>query len=59
MKLVANRDKDRYHLIEALKQADQSQIAEVVQRLRPLDARYLKEFERLVKSAEEENQEKW
>jgi hypothetical protein len=59
LKLVANRDKDRYHLIEALKQADQSQIAEVVQRLRPLDPRYLKEFERLVKSAEEENQERW
>jgi hypothetical protein len=59
LKLVANRDKDRYHLVEALKQADQGQIADVVQRLRPLDARYLKEFQRLVKAAEEENQEKW
>jgi hypothetical protein len=59
LKLVANRDKDRYHLIEALKQADQSQIADVVRRLRSLDSRYLKEFERLVKSAEDENQEKW
>lgn len=59
MKLVANRDKDRYHLIEALKQATQEQVAEVVQKLRPLPAVYLKEFQRLLQAAEDESQEKW
>ena len=59
LKLVANREKDRYHLIEALKQADQQQVSEVVVALRRLPANYLKEFERLVRAAEEERQENW
>lgn len=59
MKLVAGRDKDRYHLIEALKRASQADIAAVVQRLRATDPRYLREFLRLVRLAEEENQENW
>ena len=59
MKLVAGRDKDRYHLIESLKRAPQADIAEVVQRLRPLDPSYLREFQRLLRLAEEENQEDW
>jgi hypothetical protein len=59
LKLVANRDKDRYHLIEALKQASETDIASVVLRLRSLDPSYLKEFQRLVESAEAENQENW
>jgi hypothetical protein len=59
LKLVANRYKDRYHLIEALKHASEAEIASVVQQLRPLDPLYLKEFERLVRAAEDEKQEKW
>jgi hypothetical protein len=59
LKLVANRDKDRYHLIEALKQASETDIAGVVIRLRPLDPVYLKEFQRLVQAAEDEKQEEW
>jgi hypothetical protein len=59
LKLVANRDKDRYHLIEALKQANEAEIASVVVHLRSLDPRYLKEFQRLVEAAEAENQENW
>jgi hypothetical protein len=59
LKLVANREKDRYHLNEALKKASQAQIAEVVVRLRPLHKSYLREFERLVRAAEDENQENW
>lgn len=59
LKLVANREKDRYHLIEALKKASQAQIAEAVVKLRPLDTSYLREFERLVRAAEDENQENW
>jgi len=59
LKLVANRDKDRYHLVEALKHAGESEIASVVQRLRALDPSYLKEFERLVRAAEDEKQDDW
>jgi hypothetical protein len=59
MKLVANRDKDRYHLVEALKKATSTQIAEVVIRLRPLDPSYLREFNRLLRAAEDENQDSW
>jgi hypothetical protein len=59
LKLVANRDKDRYHLVEALKHASELDIASVVQRLRPLDPSYLKEFERLVRAAEVEKQDDW
>ena len=59
LKLVANRDKDRYHMIEALKQASEKDIASVVVRLRSLDPSYLKEFQRLVEAAEAENQENW
>ncbi|MEX2141196.1 MAG: hypothetical protein WD894_18165 [Pirellulales bacterium] len=59
LKLVANRDKDRYHLIEALKQASETDIAKVVVRLRPLDPFYLKEFQRLVQAAQDEKQDQW
>ena len=59
LKLVANRDKDRYHLIEALKHASEAQAAEVVVKLRPLDASYLREFQRLFQAAQDENQEGW
>jgi hypothetical protein len=59
LKLVANRDKDRYHLVEALKHATEQDVAGVVQRLRSLDPIYLKEFERLVRAAEDEKQDNW
>jgi hypothetical protein len=59
MKLVANRDKDRYHLVEALKKATPAQIANVVVRLRPLDPSYLQEFNRLLRAAEDEKQDSW
>jgi hypothetical protein len=59
MKLVSNRDKDRYHLVEALKRASPAQVAEVVVRLRQLDPSYLREFERLLRAAEDENQDSW
>jgi hypothetical protein len=59
LKLVANRDKDRYHLVESLQHASQADIASVVQRLRPLDPSYLKEFERLVRAAEDVKQDNW
>jgi hypothetical protein len=54
MKLVAAREKDRYHLVEALKHMNEAGISEVVRLLRPLHPSYLKEFERLVRAAEEE-----
>ncbi|MFO7906959.1 MAG: hypothetical protein R6U98_30160 [Pirellulaceae bacterium] len=59
MKLVANRDKDRYHVVEALKEASQPRIADVVERLRGMPPEYLKEFTRLVRVAEQENQKNW
>jgi hypothetical protein len=59
MKLVAARDKDRYHLGEALKQASQEQIAEAVLAVRRIDPSYLQELQRLLRAAEEENQEYW
>lgn len=59
LKLVANREKDRYHLVEALKEADQQQISEVVVLLRKEAPRYLAEFERLVRAAEDERHEPW
>lgn len=60
MKLVAGREKDRYHLVEALKQAGDEDISEVVKELRDLHESYLEEFERLARSAEEERgEEEW
>jgi hypothetical protein len=59
MKLVAARDKDRYHLIESLKQAPAEQIAEAVQALRSLHPSYLAEFNRLLRAAQDENRENW
>jgi hypothetical protein len=59
MKLVANRDKDRYHLVEALKKASLGQTAEAVVKLRTMHPSYLREFERLMRAAEDENQENW
>ncbi len=54
LKLVANRDKDRYHVVEALKLATPDQIAACVVQLRTMPPRYLIEFERLVRDAEDE-----
>jgi len=60
MKLVAAREKDRYHLVEVLKDRSEKDIAEVVTRLRKLGPAYLREFERLVRAAEDEkDQENW
>jgi hypothetical protein len=59
LKLVANRDKDRYHLVESLKHASEADVATAVQRLRPLNPVYLKEFERLLRAAEDEKQDDW
>jgi hypothetical protein len=56
LKLIASRDKDRYHLVEALKHASPEQIASVVHYLRQLDSRYLAAFERCVRAAEDEKQ---
>ncbi len=39
MKLVANRDKDRYHLIESLQQATGEQIGEAIVQLRRMHPR--------------------
>jgi hypothetical protein len=54
LKLVSNRDKDRYHLVEALKAASPEEIAACVVAVRKLPKRYLAEFERLVRAAEDE-----
>lgn len=59
LKLVANREKDRYHLIESLQHADQVQISQAVEKLRPLHPSYLRELERLLRAAEDERQENW
>jgi hypothetical protein len=59
LKLVANREKDRYHLIESLKHTPEKRLAAVVVKLRSLDASYLREFQRLVQMAADENQENW
>jgi hypothetical protein len=59
LKLVAAREKDRYHLIEAFKQATQEQIASAVVWARQMHPSYLLELQRLVRAAEDENQEKW
>ena len=57
MKLVANRRKDQYHLVEALKIANQQQVAEAVVRLRTLHPSYLQAFKELLNEAEEENRQ--
>ena len=59
LKLVANRDKDRYHITESLKHATPGQVAAVVVRLRTIDPSYLREFERLLKAAESERHDSW
>jgi hypothetical protein len=59
LKLVASREKDRYHLIEALKQASESAIASAVLNLRRIDPTYLTEFQRLFQAAQDEKQEDW
>lgn len=41
MKLVANRDQDRYHVVEALKEASQPRIAVVAGRLQGMPPRVL------------------
>ena len=57
MKLVANRRKDQYHLVEVLKLATEQQIAEAVQQLRPMHPSYLKAFDDLLREAAEENEQ--
>jgi hypothetical protein len=59
MKLVANRDKDRYHLGEAIKRMDEAKIASIVQRLRDHPERYLQEFHRILKSSHDEDSRDW
>ena len=59
MKLVANRDKDRYHLGEAIKHFDESAVASVVQKLRNQPARYLSEFQRLLQNSLDEDSTNW
>ncbi|MBI4601783.1 MAG: hypothetical protein HY721_07465 [Planctomycetes bacterium] len=59
MKIVAGREKDRYHLIEALKGSDQTKVAAAVVKLRGMHPSYLREFERLLRAAEEEKQDRW
>ncbi len=59
MKLVAGRDKDRYHLGEAIKRLDERAIAAIVLRLRPYPARYLNEFQKLVQTAHDEDSSNW
>jgi hypothetical protein len=59
MKLAAARDKDRYHLVEALKNASQERIAEAVQVVRQMDPIYLNELERLLRAAEDEDERNW
>jgi hypothetical protein len=59
MKLVAARDKDRYHLGEALRHASQEQIAEAVRKLRLTDPIYLREFDRILRAAEDQDLADW
>jgi hypothetical protein len=59
MKLVANRDKDRYHLTEALRHASQQQISDSVVMLRDVDPVYMAEFNRLIRAAEDQDQSNW
>ncbi|WP_430452799.1 hypothetical protein [Rhodopirellula europaea] len=59
MKLVANRDKDRYHLAEAVKQMDEAKIAMVVQHLRKYPTRYLREFQRILQACQDEDSRNW
>ena len=59
MKLVAARDKDRYHVSEALKQATQEDVTQAVEKLRELPSHYLEEFRRLIQAVEEEDQSDW
>jgi len=57
LKLVAARDKDRYHLVEAMKAATPAEIATCVVAVRKLPPRYMAEFDRLVRAAEDERRE--
>ncbi len=60
MKLIASREKDRYHLVEVLKPAGEPKISEIVRLLRPLHPSYLQELHRLVRAAgDEKAQERW
>jgi hypothetical protein len=54
LKLVAGRVKDHYHLIEAFKRASESEVAAVVQLLRPQHPSSLAALQRLLRAAEEE-----
>jgi hypothetical protein len=54
LKLVAARDKDRYHLVEVMKVATPEEIANCVVAVRKLPSRYMAEFDRLVRAAEDE-----
>lgn len=54
MKLVANRRKDQYHLVEALKHASEAYVAEAVVALRDMHPSYLRNFRDLLREAEDE-----
>ncbi|EMI24776.1 hypothetical protein [Rhodopirellula europaea] len=59
MKLVANRDKDRYHLGEAVKRMDEAKVATVVQHLRKYPLRYLQEFHRILQASQDQDSTNW
>jgi hypothetical protein len=59
MKLTAARDKDRYHLGEAIKHWDEAAIASIVQKLRHYPQRYLNQFQKLIQTARDEDSRNW
>lgn len=59
MKLVANRDKDRYHMGEAVKHVSETQVASIVARLRNHPPRYLAEFHRILQCSRDEDSTDW
>lgn len=59
LKLVADRDKDRYHLSEAVKSWDEAQLGSVVAHLRHYPQRYLHEFQRIVQRSRDEDPRNW
>jgi len=59
MKLVAGRDKDRYHLIEAFKKINEPTIASVVTYIRAEASQYLGPFQALLQTAQDEDKTTW
>ena len=59
MKLVAGRDKDRYHLAELCKRIDEQRLGEIVQHLRQQPPQYLAAFHGIQRTAEQEDSRNW